>query len=103
MIAEQAPLPASGPTGWFFHVDRPNIAVTHCSALEADGRVIGFRLRLLECEGRRGQVKVRSFRPPSSARRIDLSGVLVSDLVVDGEAVNVDFGPYEWIQIEANW
>jgi alpha-mannosidase len=103
VIAEQAPLPASGPTGWFFHVDRPNIAVTHCSPLAEDGRVIGFRLRLLECEGRRSQVKVRSFRPPSAARRVDLSGALVSDLVVDGEAVNVDFGPYEWIQVEANW
>jgi alpha-mannosidase len=103
VIAEDAPPPASGSTGWFFHVDRPNVAITYCSPLLEAGRVTGFRLRLLECEGRRGQLKLRSFRTPASARRVDLSGTLVSDLVIDGEAIAIDFGPYEWIQVEAAW
>jgi alpha-mannosidase len=103
VIAENAPPPAAGSTGWLFHFDRPNVALTHCSPLAEAGRVTGFRLRLLECEGRSGKLKLRSFRTPSSARRVDLSGTPVSDLVVDGEAISIDVGPYEWIQVEAMW
>ncbi|MCC7086965.1 MAG: hypothetical protein IT427_18350 [Pirellulales bacterium] len=67
------------------------------------GRVAGFRVRLLECEARRGPVRVRCFRQPTSAERFDLDGTPRGKLAIDGDAVICEIGPYEWIQMEARW
>lgn len=101
--SESGSLGETAPLGWLFHVDAPNVAATCWSPLVEAGRVVGFRVRLLETEARRGQVRVRSFRPLKSAQRLDLNGAPRGELTIDGDAARCDIGPYEWIQIEARW
>jgi alpha-mannosidase len=90
-------------SGWLFHIDAPNLMATHWSPLAEGGKVVGFRVRLLETEARRGPVRVRCFRQPMSAERVDLAGKPHSELTIDEGAVVCEIGPYEWIQIEARW
>ena len=87
--------------GWFLHVDARNVLTTHVEPL-TDGRA-GLRIRLLETEGRRANATLSAYRPLRSARHTDLRGEPTSELsVVDGQ-VRLHVGPYQWLQVEAEW
>jgi alpha-mannosidase len=103
VVFEKAVETPSASSGWLFHIDAPNVMATHWSPLEEAGRVAGFRVRLLETEARRGPVRVRCFRPATSAKRVDLAGNLRGELTIVGDSIVCEVGPYEWIQIEARW
>ncbi len=103
MISQQASPPVSGDVGWLFHVDAPNVAATHWSPLVEAGRVIGFRVRLLETEGRSGRVKLRSFRPPDTAVQTDVGSEPQGSLSIEDDAIEIVMVGYEWTQIEARW
>jgi hypothetical protein len=103
MVFQSAAIDAGANSGWMYHVDAPNVAATHWSPLVEAGRVVGFRVRLLETEARRGQIRIRCFRPLKSAQRVDLNGAPRGELTIDGEAVVCEIGPYEWIQIDSRW
>ncbi|MEX0936330.1 MAG: hypothetical protein WDZ59_00610 [Pirellulales bacterium] len=100
---EELPQPASGKGGWFFHVSAKNVVVTHWAPWEEDGRLVGFRARLLETEGRAGRVAFRAPRGLASARQTDFIGQTLLDLAVSGDKISVDLGQYEWAEIEARW
>jgi alpha-mannosidase len=89
------------PWGWLFHLDARNVLATHWEPLVANGRATGFRVRLLETEGRHSELALRSFRPLASARKVDFLGGLQSELPVDADQVTVELRPREWIQVEA--
>ncbi len=103
IFAEQAPPPVSGTAGWLFHIDAPNVTTTHWSPLVDAGRVVGFRVRLLEVEGRSSRVHVRSFRQPLSAIQTSVVGEPLSTLHIDGDAIHFEMGGYDWTQIETRW
>ncbi len=42
-------------SSWLFHIDARNLVATHWEPLEQEGRIAGFRVRLLETEGRPGR------------------------------------------------
>lgn len=104
---ETAAPPTPSSYGWLFILDAKNIAVTHCSPLVAEGEsptaVVGARFRLLETEGRGGRVMLRCFHAPKSAARMDFNGNATAVLTVDDDRVVVDFGSYEWVQVEVRW
>jgi hypothetical protein len=76
---------------------------THWEAVEDGGRIVGFRARLWETEGRAGRVHVRVFRAPSGARRIGFDGQKLVDLPIEGDTIAVDFSAFEWLEVEGRW
>jgi alpha-mannosidase len=115
--------PASGSAGWLLHVDQRRVVVTHLEPIwpAADGSEVeepakahppsgatgrtatGFRLRLLETEGRSGRVRVSTFRPVREAIQTDFLGHTLAALPIDENGIMVDLSPYEWVQMEAEW
>jgi alpha-mannosidase len=102
MALEKA-IPPSARSGWLFHLDARNVIVTHWEPVVAEGRVVGFRARLLETEGRRVTAALRCFRPVGSAERIDFGHQPPSELSVADDQIKMDLGPYQFTQIEARW
>ena len=104
---EDAPPPAPVQHGWLFSLDSKNAVVTHWSPISDDGpeprKVVGFRVRVLETEGRGGRVHLRSFRAPSSAKRMDFLNQSIGSLNVEGDRIAIELGAYEWVQVEARW
>jgi alpha-mannosidase len=120
---ETAAAPAPARHGWLFHIDARNVVATAWEPLlagepaasgdirdgdtgdgtiaPAPGSIIGFRVRVLETEGRGGRVQLRSFRPAKSARRTDFLHRPTGDLIVEGDRIVLDLGAFEWMQIEA--
>ncbi|HEX7447525.1 MAG TPA: hypothetical protein VF306_08265 [Pirellulales bacterium] len=92
--------PAS-PSGWLFHLDAKNLVATYWQTVTEGDRVVGFRVRLWETEGRAGRVHLRAFKRLSSARQIDLHGNSLMDLTIDDDRVALDVSAYEWLGIEA--
>lgn len=95
-----APPPASG---WLFHVNARNLIATAWEPVCCDGQVSGFRVRLLETEGRRGQAALRSFRPVRSARKVDFAEGTPSELSASSDQITVDFSAHEWMEIEGEF
>jgi alpha-mannosidase len=96
----QAGPPRASPSGWLFHVDVRGVVATHWEPVLADGKPAGFRVRLLETEGRHVQVGLRAFRSLGSARTLDLLGEGPTDLPVQGDRTTLDLGPYQWTCVE---
>ncbi len=99
-LVSRQPAPAS-PSGWLFHLDARNVLATHWEPVVAEGRAIGFRVRLLETEGRHARVQLRSFRPVGSARKTDFLGQTLVGLPVDADAITIELNRHEWAEIEA--
>ena len=60
--------PAS--SGWLFHLDVRSVVATHWERAGSPTVRRGFRVRLLETDGRAVQVNLRSFRPLQSAEKL---------------------------------
>ena len=127
VLPDQPPTPM--PTGWLFHLDCRNVLATHWEALPASpnsdttddrrrltaaGDVIvageasaagqvGFRVRLLETDGRSGRLGLRCFRSVASAQKINPGDVLPLDLEIEGDRINIPLGPHQWIEVEARF
>ncbi len=43
------------------------------------------------------------FRTPRRARQRDFAGKTIMELPVEGDAVVVDLGPYEMVEVELLW
>lgn len=95
--------PPGSPVGWLFHVDAKNVLATAWQPLVADGQVVGYRVRLLETEGRAVQAGLRSYRAVASAQRTQLNGESPTPLPVADDRVTIDLQPFEWIQVEARF
>ena len=95
--------PAAARNGWLFNVDAKNVTATHWEPLHEEGKVVGFRVRLLETEGRPGRVQLRAFREVRSARQIDFIGQTLVELTVSGDTIPLDLTAYEWVEVEARF
>ncbi len=98
-----APRPASGPNGWLAFVDVKNVVATHWESLVEQGRVAGFRVRLMETEGLSGRVELQTIRKIRSARQIDGLGNTLVDLPAGDDRIAFDVAAYEWIELEARY
>lgn len=102
IIATPAVLPDKGPlAAWLFRLDARNCIATHWSVIREQGRVAGFRARILETEGIATRVKLSALFELESARQTDFSGQTLAELPVNRHDVTIDAGPFEWIEIEA--
>jgi len=103
-------VPASArDSGWLFHVDVRNVVATCWEPLWAPSgdasrdRIDGFRVRLLETDGRRVVVGLRSFRAPASAVKLQRGDVPPTELSVQDDRITIQLGPHEWAEIEARF
>jgi alpha-mannosidase len=64
-------------------------------------KVIGFRVHLLETEGRHAQLGLRSFRPVASAIKIETGKTSPVNLPIESDKINIVISPYEMIDVEA--
>ncbi len=105
LIPTQTGPPQSGPTGWFFHQTAKNVQIlsirgTHPQRDSSEEESFGFVVRLAETEGRPRDVKLRCFRPPTSARTQDFQGNKLNTLAIETDAVNVPMHGYEITDVE---
>ncbi len=102
MVAVENGPPRMGPSGWFFHLDHPNVTITRVDHVPEthDGRGAGLVFHLLETAGRSSRCKLRLYRDPTWARQTDFLGDLIVDLPVEGDAVHVDLTPRELARVE---
>jgi alpha-mannosidase len=100
VLPEMSIAQAQNGSAWFFHLDVRNVLATHWE-LSDNGQ--GFRVRLLETEGRAGRVHLRSFREPASARQVDFRGGTLIELPIEADRAAIDIAAYEWIEAEVCW
>jgi alpha-mannosidase len=130
MILPDQPMPAAA-SGWLFHLDCRNVLATHWEplpmkdddtkensrGLTAPGAgpetapgadpetapVTGFRVRLLETDGRSVRLGLRCFRNVASARQINPGDEPPEELAVEGDRIEVPIGPHQWIEVEGRF
>jgi len=100
---ENAAAPASGQTGRLFFIDAKNVIATHWESMIESDRVVGFRARIMETEGRGGRIELHSPRKILSARQVDLHGATLVDIPAGDDRIACDIAAYEWIEIEARY
>ena len=92
------PAPRSGNSGWLFHLDVRSVVATHWEPMAG-----GFRVRLLETEGRHVQLNLRALGPLRSARKLGNGSQSPQDLPLEGDRMTIDLRPYEWAEVEAEF
>lgn len=108
--------PRCGTTGWFLHVDAPNVQLTRLTDLMDEPRTdlaaweasesldpptgSGFAVRLQETEGRQQSVALRCFRTPLSVRLRDFTGRTTGHPKIEGDVVQLALSPYEIADLE---
>jgi alpha-mannosidase len=97
------PRPPLAPSGWLFHVEAKNVVATDWQPWMVDGAVVGYRVRLLETEGRPAKFGIRSFRRVAAANRLDLNGEKPTVLPVEDDRVTIDIKAHQWIWVEARF
>jgi alpha-mannosidase len=85
---------------WLFHLDSRSVIATHWEPTVEGDSVTGFRVRLLETEGRQVSLGLRSFRTIQSAEKAGGGDRPPIDLTVAGDRVTVPMRPYEWAEVE---
>lgn len=98
-----APKPASGTSGWLFHVDAKNMQATHWESIVDADKVTGFRVRLLETEGASGRIRLRTIRPVKESRVVNTRGETLSTAETTDTGLALEIGAYEWIEVEARY
>lgn len=100
VLALEAGAPPSSHA-WLFHIEAGSVIATHWEAIVSDGRVQGFRARLLETSGKQVRTALRSFRAVRAAERKNFDGMAPTMLRASGDRVTFDIRPWGWIEIEA--
>ena len=93
--------PHVGATGWLFHLDSPSLLLTGLRPA-ADG-ADAVTARLLEVSGLGGQAQWRCVRDPKQARLLDARGEPMLDLATQGDAVQLDVGRNDLIQMRLDF
>jgi hypothetical protein len=93
--------PHVGAEGWLFHLDAPNLLLT--SLRPATDGSDGIVARLLECGGFGGQAELRCVRDPQHAALLDARGSVQMDATTQGDAVLLDVGRHELVQLRVEF
>jgi hypothetical protein len=99
--------PHIGATGWLFHLDAPNLMLTSLrpapllSAQQAAADAVCLRVQ--EITGYGGSASLRCVRNPKQARLTDARGTPLTDLAVDGDAVQLEFGRHEIVNLRIDF
>jgi alpha-mannosidase len=103
IVVPNVPQPASGNSGWLMHLNSRNVVATSWQPLDEEGRVVGFRVRLLETAGRPANVALSAFREVKSAAIADFQGRELSPCAIEEGKVKLNLAAYEWAELVARW
>ena len=103
IVVPNVAAPSSGSAGWLMHLSARNVIATHWEPLQEAGGVAGFRVRLLETEGRAANLALSAFRSICSAQTVDFLGNVLADLAIDDGKIKLDLAAYEWAEVVARW
>jgi len=103
IVVPNVPQPASGNSGWLLHLSSRNVIATSLTPLEENGRLAGFRARLLETAGRPANLLLTAFRAIKSAGTVDFLGQPLADCVLEDGKVKLDLAAHEWVEVVARW
>ena len=95
--------PKTGSSGWLLHIDSRNVIHTHLKPILDSGRIVGFRMRLLETAGRAAVVSVSAFRSIGRANKVDFQGQVLDECSIDSGKAKLSMSGHEWAQLEAYW
>jgi len=87
------------PSAWLFQVEAKNIVALHWEPVFEDEKPVGFKVFLLETEGKRAHFAFRSFLAPVKAAGINLLGEELKEFKIDGDAVLLDMHSYELLPL----
>ena len=103
IVVPNVPQPKSGNSGWLLHLSSRNVIVTSLLPLEENGRITGFRARLLETAGRPANLAVSAFRAIKSASTVDFQGNSLAECQVEEGKIKLDLAAHEWAEVHARW
>lgn len=96
------------PSAWLFQIEARNVVALYWEPIfeateehdaETPERATGFRVFLLETEGRRAHFALHSFLPPRSAAATNLLEEKIKELKVDGDRILIDMHGHELLPL----
>ncbi|MDR1925568.1 MAG: hypothetical protein LBQ66_14440 [Planctomycetaceae bacterium] len=104
-------VPVSGcpknPSAWLFQIEAKNIVALHWEPISEDDKPVGFKVFLLETEGRRAHFSFHLFRIPVKASATNLSGEKLNEpfkeFKIDGDAILIDMRGHELLPLEVRF
>lgn len=102
---QRASLPCGMPQqshGWWLRLGAASLLVTHLSA-EPQGEHGLLRLRILETTGRRVSTTLSAWRPFVDAQAVNFHNEPDQLLHLRDGEVQLNFAPYEWMEVLAAW
>jgi alpha-mannosidase len=101
-IVVPSPAPTSA-SSWLFHLDSRNVVATHWEPLVEDGKITGFRVRLLETAGRPAGLTLSAFKPVGLVERVDFLGKRLDQCQVQGGKIKLDMAAHEFVEVVGRW
>ncbi|MDR2756301.1 MAG: hypothetical protein LBC20_11395, partial [Planctomycetaceae bacterium] len=90
-------------SAWLFLIEAKNVVALYWKPLIENDLSIGFKVFLLETEGKRAHFAFHSFRTPVKATTTNLSGekneTEIKELKIDGDAVLIDMHGHELLPL----
>jgi alpha-mannosidase len=104
LVIANRPAP-SATSGWLFHLDSRNVVATHWEPVfDGDSdKVKGFRVCLLETEGRSCRLGLRCFRKPKAAYQAVPDETTPMELVVEDDCIQIPITGHEQLEIEGQF
>jgi hypothetical protein len=93
--------PHVGATGWLAHLDASNLLLT--TLRPAANGADAVTARVIECAGVGASGQLRFVRNPTRAVSLDARGNDLIDLTVDGDAVRLDVGRNDMVQMRVEF
>ena len=103
IVVPNVPAPASGNSGWLMHLSSRNVIATSWQPLDEEGRLTGFRVRLLETAGRPANFALSALRSVKSASTVDFLGNSLADCTIEDGKIKLDLAAHEWVEVVAKW
>ncbi|MDR2116841.1 MAG: hypothetical protein LBP87_10730 [Planctomycetaceae bacterium] len=92
------------PSAWLFLIEAKNVIALHWEPLLENDQPVGFKVFLLETEGKRAHFAFHSFRTPVKAIATNLqpekTETEIKELKIDGDAVLIDMHGHELLPLE---
>jgi hypothetical protein len=103
VVTEKGPPPV-GATGWLAHVDMPSLLLTSLRPTDpGEGMNRAVVGQFVECAGFGGAAEVRFARDPSQASLVDGTGQPTQPLVLNIDAIPLDYSAGETLRVKAEW
>ena len=101
-------LPPESPyakrNGWIFSLSCKNVMVMRLQPKYGEnGNTVGVVMRLMETEGRSGELKIRFPFPLQSASKTNFLGEKISNLDLEGDQITCNFCENQYFQLECSW